>query len=183
MNEVGTRAIERPTDFTFPDQEAASPPILFLSLFSRQGKVKENRERRRERHRGVKKSDPRICNREGEEKKGTPLSSLPNFHLAFHLIPFTPCNPFSRNSFPFKILLADFTPIFSNNRDNAIDPRFFIRMIRKFKLFNRIHPFFVDFSHIYIYINDRQWRKERKRRSGCSPPPRCTNKRQSGAHG
>lgn len=65
MNEVGTRAIERPTDFTFPDQEAASPPILFLSLFSRQGKVKENRERRRERHRGVKKSDPRICNREG----------------------------------------------------------------------------------------------------------------------
>lgn len=168
MNEVGTRAIERPTDFTFPDQEAASPPILFLSLFSRQGKVKENRERRRERHRGVKKSDPRICNREGggrEKKKGTPLSSLPNFHLAFHLIPFIPCNPFSRNSFPFRILLADcFTPIFSNNRDNAIDPRFFIRMIRKFKLFNRIHPFFVDFSHIYIYQRSTVEKGEEKKK-------------------
>lgn len=70
---MGTRAIERPTDFTFPDQEAASPPILFLSLFSRRGKVKENRERRRERHQGVKNRIPGYA----AEERGRPPLSVP----------------------------------------------------------------------------------------------------------
>lgn len=73
---MGTRAIEQPTDFTFPDQEAASPPILFLPLFSRQGKVKENRERRRERHQGIKKSDPPGY---AAEESGASFFRPPNF--------------------------------------------------------------------------------------------------------
>lgn len=181
MNEVGTRAIEQPTDFTFPDQEAASPPILFLSLFSRQGKVKENRERRRERHQGVEKSDPRICGRGGE---GIPLSSPQiSSSTLFFLLP----KPFSRfllfeNSSPQSF----FSPIVLLQREFYF--RFLVIILFipenfKFSL-NRIQlvpssP--ISLIYIYIYKRSIDSGERRGKRSGCSPPPPPArmNKRQS----
>lgn len=58
MNKVNTRATVQPTDFTFPDEEAASPSIPSVSFaFFTHG---ESKREPRERIGGVKNQSPDI---------------------------------------------------------------------------------------------------------------------------